>query len=100
MSNRIVHTMHGAFEKLGFSVLRYNYRGVGRSQGRHDGYLGEIADAASALDWLQVANPKPSKVWVAGYSYGALISMQLLMRRRSLAGSAWHHLPTAMILGF
>ncbi len=81
MNNKIVYTLYQAFQKRGFSVLRFNFRGVGRSQGTYDRGEGELSDAASALDWLQTANPNASGCWVAGFSFGAWIGMQLLMRR-------------------
>ena len=74
------------FMKRGFSVLRFNFRGVGRSQGEFDSGIGELADAATALDWLQTSNPTASQCWVAGYSFGAWIGMQLLMRRPETDG--------------
>ena len=86
MNNRITYTMYRTFQKMGFSVLRSNSRGVGRSQGRYDGGLGEIADAAAALDWLQMANTNSVELWISGYSFGAFIGMQLLMRRPEIRG--------------
>src|SRR6202167_2820360 len=74
------------FMKRGFSVLRFNYRGVGKSQGEFDSGIGELADAATALDWLQTSNPTASQCWVAGYQFGAWIGMQLLMRRPETDG--------------
>ncbi len=81
MSNRVVYTLYHGFARRGFSVLRFNFRGVGRSQGTFDRGEGELSDAASALDWLQGYNANASACWVAGFSFGAWISMQLLMRR-------------------
>ena len=81
MNHKIVHGLCHAFARRGFSALRFNFRGVGRSQGSFDRGEGELADAASALDWLQSTNPNASGCWVAGYSFGAWIGMQLLMRR-------------------
>jgi len=86
MNNRVVHTLYQNFQKRGFSVLRFNFRGVGRSQGMFDAGIGELADAASALDWLQSINPNAQECWVAGFSFGAWIAMQLLMRRPELNG--------------
>ncbi|XAO70728.1 MAG: alpha/beta hydrolase [Acetobacteraceae bacterium] len=86
MNNRITYSMYRSFEKMGFSVMRYNSRGVGRSQGRYDGGIGEISDAAAALDWMQSINPNSSELWIAGYSFGAFIGMQLLMRRPEISG--------------
>ncbi|MFD2261462.1 alpha/beta hydrolase [Lacibacterium aquatile] len=85
MNNKVVYTLYQTFVQRGFSVLRFNFRGVGRSQGVFDRGEGELADAASALDWLQTYNPNASASWVAGFSFGAWIGMQLLMRRPELA---------------
>ena len=81
MNNRIVYSLYQTFVKRGFSTLRFNFRGVGRSQGTFDRGEGELSDAAAALDWLQTYNANAETCWVAGYSFGAWIGMQLLMRR-------------------
>ena len=86
MNNRIAYTMYQSFQKLGFSVMRFNFRGVGRSQGSFDNGVGELSDAASALDWVQSIHPEAQTTWVAGVSFGALIGMQLLMRRPEIRG--------------
>ncbi len=69
-----------------FAVLRFNFRGVGRSQGSFDHGTGELSDAASALDWAQSINPEARSCWIAGFSFGAWIGMQLLMRRPEIEG--------------
>src|SRR6202021_3432189 len=51
MNNQIVYNMYYAFAERGFSVLRFNFRGVGRSQGAFDHGQGELSDSASALAW-------------------------------------------------
>jgi alpha/beta superfamily hydrolase len=86
MNNKIVYLLFHAFVKRGFSVLRFNFRGVGRSQGIYDNGQGELSDAASALDWLQLQNPNAKACWISGFSFGAWISMQLLMRRPEVSG--------------
>ncbi|MBT3703044.1 MAG: alpha/beta hydrolase [Alphaproteobacteria bacterium] len=86
MNNKIVYNLFHLFVKRGFSTLRFNFRGVGRSQGTFDQGLGELSDAASALDWLQTYNENSRFCWVAGFSFGAWISMQLLMRRPEIDG--------------
>jgi len=86
MNNRVAYTMYQSFQKLGFSVMRFNFRGVGRSQGRYDGGIGEISDAAAALDWMQAVNPNHGGLWISGYSFGAFVGMQLLMRRPEISG--------------
>lgn len=81
MNNRVSYSLFQTFADRGFSTLRFNFRGVGRSQGEFAQGEGELSDAAAALDWLQSVNPNTSGVWVAGFSFGAWIGMQLLMRR-------------------
>lgn len=86
MNNKVVYNLYYIFVRKGFSVLRFNFRGVGRSQGEFDNGQGELSDAASALDWLQSVNPNAPACWVAGFSFGAWIGMQLLMRRPEIEG--------------
>jgi alpha/beta superfamily hydrolase len=86
MDNPVVAQLYLLFMRRGFSTLRFNFRGVGRSQGEFDSGIGELADAATALDWLQSNNPTASQCWIAGYSFGAYIGMQLLMRRPETDG--------------
>ncbi len=86
MNNPIVHSLHYMFLERGFSTLRFNFRGVGRSQGMFENGAGELADAAAALDWVQTLNKEARSCWIAGVSYGAWISMQLLMRRPEISG--------------
>jgi len=86
MNNKVVYTMYQTFVARGFSTLRFNFRGVGRSQGGYSGGEGELSDAASALDWLQTYNPNAKYCWIAGFSFGAWIGMQLLMRRPEISG--------------
>lgn len=86
MNNRVVYELFQIFKRRGFSVLRFNFRGVGRSQGTYSRGEGELSDAAAALDWMQSLKPDAKDVWVAGYSFGAWIGMQLLMRRPEIGG--------------
>ncbi len=86
MNNQIVYNLYYTFARRGFSVLRFNFRGVGRSQGLFDNGPGELSDAATALDWLQIYNPDARSCWIAGVSFGSWIAMQLLMRRPEIDG--------------
>lgn len=81
MNNKVVYTLFSVFQSLGFSVLRFNFRSVGRSQGNFEDGVGELSDATVALDWLQAMNPDARQCWIAGYSFGAWVGLQLLMRR-------------------
>ena len=81
MNNPLSLKIHKFFSDVGFSSLRFNFRGVGKSDGEHDGSEGELADSAIALDWLQNQNQESKEYWVCGISFGAWVGMQLLMRR-------------------
>lgn len=86
MNNKVTYLLYQTFAKRGFTVLRFNFRGVGRSEGVWGEGEGELSDAAAAMDWLQTQNPHASSFWVAGFSFGAWIGMQLLMRRPEFNG--------------
>ncbi|MFK8033538.1 MAG: alpha/beta hydrolase [Hyphomicrobiales bacterium] len=86
MNNQIIYQLYYMYAKRGFTVLRFNFRGVGRSQGTFDHGAGELSDAAAALDWVQTFHPDSRGCWIAGFSFGAWIGMQLLMRRPEVEG--------------
>jgi alpha/beta superfamily hydrolase len=85
MNNRVVYNLHYAFHNMGFTVLRFNFRGVGAARANTT-RASASCDAASALDYLQSMNPNSKHCWVAGFSFGAWIGMQLLMRRPEITG--------------
>lgn len=86
MNNRAVYELYNMFLRRGFSVMRFNFRGVGCSVGEYDQGQGELADAATALDYIQQINPNAPFAWVGGFSFGSWIGMQLLMRRPEIVG--------------
>ena len=66
MNNPVTVQLFHLFMKRGFSVLRFNFRGVGRSQGEFDSGIGELADAATALDCCRPPiRPRRSAGWPA-----------------------------------
>ena len=93
MNSNITYNMYHSFVKRGFSVLRINFRGVGKSQGTFEDGVGELTDAATALDWLQMHNPVTDSIWIAGFSFGGWISMQILMRRPEISNFITVSLP-------
>ena len=86
MNNKVIYNAFHALAELDFSVLRFNFRGCGKSQGAFNNGAGELADAAYALDELQDLAPDASSYWLVGFSFGSWIQMQLLMRRPEIAG--------------
>ncbi len=85
MNSKPAYLLYRAFAERGFSVLRFNFRGVGKSQGIFDNGEGELTDAAAALDWIQLHNPGAREVWMGGFSFGSWIGMQLMMRRPEIS---------------
>ncbi len=82
MDNKVVLSMYKTFFEAGYTVLRINYSGVGKSTGMNLGNSeGELNDAAVALDWVEHQYPTARAYVIAGFSFGAWIGMQLLMRR-------------------
>ena len=79
MNNRITYTMYQAFQKLGFSVMRFNFRGVGASEGRYDQGVGEVADALAVIDWTR-RHFDCDSLWLGGFSFGAAIALQAAVR--------------------
>ncbi len=64
MNDRITQALYKTFVRRGFATLRFNFRGVGRSQGVFDNGIGELSDAASALDWVQSIHPEAQTTWI------------------------------------
>jgi alpha/beta superfamily hydrolase len=76
MHNKVVYRMARALRQAGAVVLRFNFRGVGRSQGMHDNGAGELDDARLLLDWLRARYPV-LPYSVAGFSFGSRIALRL-----------------------
>ncbi len=74
MHNKVVYHTAKAFTSFGLPVLRFNFRGVGLSEGTHDGGPGEIDDVRAALDWLDKECGLP--VLFAGFSFGSNVGLR------------------------
>ncbi len=81
MNNKITYNLYKTFVNNGFSVLRINFRGVGKSQGKFDNGAGELLDTTAVMNWLHDQNMESSDFWIAGFSFGSWIALQLVMRR-------------------
>lgn len=75
MYNPVVNTIASAYQKNGFATLRFNFRGVGKSQGNYDDGTGEQKDVNSAILYLSEMGIK--KIDLAGYSFGAWVNAGL-----------------------
>jgi alpha/beta superfamily hydrolase len=74
MHNKVVYHAAKAFQHFGLPVLRFNFRGAGASEGRHDGGEGEQQDLSAALKWLKSQTELP--VIAAGFSFGAWVTLR------------------------
>jgi len=84
MQNKVAYTLARALRDQGAAVLRFNFRGVGASEGEHAGAFGETDDALAAIDWLRARHPGLPLV-LAGFSFGAGVAMRAAAR----AQPAW-----------
>ncbi len=74
MHNKVVYHAMKALHGLGLPVLRFNFRGTGRSEGTHDDGQGEQDDVRAALNWLDREFQRP--ILFAGFSFGANVGMR------------------------
>ena len=88
MNNKISYMMFQAFVARGFSTLRFNFRGVGRSQGMFDGGEGEFQERCGVCAGLDTGNQQRTLLMFGCLvsPFGSLIGMQLLMRRPEIQG--------------
>jgi hypothetical protein len=75
MHNKVVFRIARAFQDAGFAVLRFNFRGAGKSEGVHDNGRGEQDDLQAALRFIETKYPK-SALWLAGFSFGATVMLR------------------------
>ncbi len=73
MDDAIVRIVEKALASQRISTLRFNFRGTGFSEGKHDDGNGEVEDLRSIYDWV-ADSYKPEKIIIAGYSFGAVIA--------------------------
>ena len=80
MTNKVAHTLARAMLDEGIAALRFNFRGVGKSEGDYDEGVGEVADALAAADWLARQYPTLPMA-VTGFSFGARVAILAASRR-------------------
>lgn len=74
MHTKVVFQSAKALARIGCVVLRFNFRGVGRSAGTWDGGKGEVDDYRAALDYMAAEHPG-LEIWAAGFSFGSYVAM-------------------------
>lgn len=82
MTNKVVHSLARSALGAGLAALRFNFRGVGASEGEYADGVGETEDALAALAWLQTERPQAQ--WVlAGFSFGAAVALRVSAQQTS-----------------
>lgn len=97
MYNNVVDAVLAAMWKKEWATLRFNFRGVGDSEGEHDGGAGEAGDAAAAVAFL-TAQPgvRSDGAVLAGYSFGSIAAMTAAPGIKTLGGLVLVALPIKM----
>jgi len=76
MNNKVVHIINKTFNSAGFNTVRFNFRGVEKSQGQFADGIGEVDDLMSVFEWL-VQQTKTTSVILAGFSFGSFVAAQV-----------------------
>ena len=76
MHNKVVYTLARCFSNMNLPTVRFNFRGVGISEGKYDAGNGECDDLVAILTWLKMSCPE-SGIWLAGFSFGAYIAARV-----------------------
>jgi alpha/beta superfamily hydrolase len=79
LSNKVVQTLARAFVLAGWTAVRFNFRGVGRSEGVHDNGQGELDDLLSVV----AAQAGDGPLCLAGFSFGAFVTTHAVERLRA-----------------
>lgn len=75
MHNKVVHIIEKAFSEMGLHTVRFNFRGVGGSDGVFDDGQGESADLLAVHQWVSGCLPE-NNIWLAGFSFGSYVALR------------------------
>ena len=95
MHNQVVMAITRVYQKLGYTTLRFNFRGVGASQGSYADGVGEQQDVRSAIAYL--TDLGIDRIDLAGYSFGAWVNAHLNCRHEGIANMVMVSPPVAFI---
>ncbi len=80
MHNKVVTTLSKAFQEAGAYAVRFNYRGVGESEGQYGDFVGEVEDAQSVFHWIKTKFPEYS-IALAGFSFGGSVAIRVAQQQ-------------------
>jgi hypothetical protein len=84
MSNKVATTLATTAARAGYVALRFNFRGVGNSEGVHNNGLGETDDTLLLLDWLQQQHPQGLPTVLMGFSFGGYVATRAASQQPSV----------------
>lgn len=93
MHNKVVYHTMKSFQSFGIPVLRFNFRGAGLSEGKHDHGHGEVDDVRAALDWIEQEYARP--ILFAGFSFGSFVGLRACCGDERVKGIAALGLPVS-----
>ncbi|MBP6851581.1 MAG: alpha/beta hydrolase [Rhodoferax sp.] len=79
--NKVVHTISRSMNELGAPAIRFNFRGVGASEGAYADGLGEVEDLLAVAGWARDRFPQ-AELWLAGFSFGAAVAIRAAAQLR------------------
>lgn len=79
MHNKVVTIVERGLLELGLAVVRFNFRGVGKSEGVHADGIGETEDVLAIAAWLREVRPG-DVLWLGGFSFGAYVALRAASR--------------------
>lgn len=79
MHNKVVTIIERALRELGLATVRFNFRGVGASEGSYDEGNGESDDLAAIVGWVREVRPDDA-IWLAGFSFGSYVALRNAQR--------------------
>src|SRR5579862_4201640 len=82
LHNKVIYILARSFHALGLSSVRFNFRGVGKSQGHYDHGIGETDDLLAVLQWLKNTCANPT-IWLAGFSFGAYVAARAVKQAQT-----------------
>ena len=97
MDNNVVNTVARTLQETGHSTLRFNFRGVGESEGSHDSGMGETEDVRAAIEFVREKAGRSTAIVLAGYSFGSWVAAAALEGDESVSHLMLIAPPTAML---
>lgn len=77
MHNKVVTTLVKTFNELGMTAIRFNFRGIGKSDGKYDNTIGETDDLIAVINWAQENFPN-SDLYLSGFSFGSFVAAKVV----------------------